>query len=115
MFSTNNLKEQVKVWSENFQLTVEHHFEAPYMEYYVLKDVNGNHVSLMKHEKIEKEGFFGMRVNVDDYDKMVDSLKKQGYVYLAGPFDFSTFLTGTFGHSTNPDAVRFVVMHHKKK
>lgn len=114
VFSSKNLEEQVSTWSKNFQLTVEHHFEAPFMEFYVLKDANGNHVSVMNHEKIEREGLFGMRVNVDDYDAMVDSLKEQGYAYLAGPFDLPSTKVGILDHPDNPNLVRYIVMHHKK-
>ena len=40
------------------------------MEYYVLVDANGNHMDLMRHNAVEDLGFFGMRLNVDDFDAM---------------------------------------------
>ena len=114
VFAGQNPEIEVKSLTENFQMKVAHHFSSEFVEYYVLKDANGNHVDVMSHNMIKEQGFFGMRVNVDDFDAMVDLLKSQGYEFSFGPFDFPASTLAVMENPNNPAAHRFVISHHKK-
>ena len=114
VFAGQNPELGVKVLTESFNLKVAHHFNSEFMEYYVLVDANGNHMDLMRHDKVENLGFFGMRLNVDDFDGMVEFLKAQGYEFAFGPFDAPSAIVGVMVNPGNPNAHRYVVSHHKK-
>ena len=114
VFAGKNPELGVKVLSESFDLKVAHHFTSDFMEYYVLVDANGNHMDLMRHNMVEDLGFFGMRLNVDDFDAMVAFLKSQGYEFAFGPFDSPAAIVGVMVNPGNPNAHRYVVSHHKK-
>lgn len=115
VFAGKNVDAVVKFLEDNFQLKVAHHFSQPFIEYYVLKDACGNHVDVMRHEEVEMRGLFGMRVNVDDFDAMVDFLKNdQGYEFSFGPFENDSVKFAVMENPSKPDAMRYIVSHHKK-
>jgi hypothetical protein len=114
VFAGKNPENGVKVLTECFNLKVAHHFSSELLEYYVLVDTNGNHMDLMRHNMVEEMGFFGMRLNVDDFDAMAEFLKAQGYVFAFGPFDVPSAIVAVMVNPTNPNAHRYVVSHHKK-
>jgi hypothetical protein len=114
VFAGKEPEKGVEVLSKSFNLEVAHHFKSDFMEYYVLKDANGNHMDLMRHNDIEALGFYGMRLNVDNLDAMVDFLKTQGYEFAFGPFDTPSSIIAVMEHPSNPNAHRYIVSHHKK-
>ena len=114
VFAGKNPELGVKILTESFDLKVAHHFTSDFMEYYVLVDANGNHMDLMRHNMVENLGFFGMRLNVDDFDAMVEFLKAQGYEFAFGPFDAPAAIVAVMVNPGNPNAHRYVVSHHKK-
>ena len=113
VFAGKNPELGVEVLKKSFNLNVAHHFNSEFMEYYVLVDANGNHMDLMRHNAVEDLGFFGMRLNVDNFDEMVDFLKGQGYEFAFGPFEAPSAIVAVMAHPTNPNAHRYVVSHHK--
>ena len=114
VFAGKNPEKGIEVLTKSFNLEVAHHFNSEIMEYYVLKDANGNHMDLMRHNMVEDLGFFGMRLNVDNFDEMVDFLKTQGYEFAFGPFEAPSAIIGVMVNPGNPNAHRYVVSHHKK-
>ena len=114
VFVDKNPDRGIEVLKKNFNLEVAHHFKSEIMEYYVLVDANGNHMDLMRHDSVESLGFFGMRLNVDDFDAMVDFLKAQGYEFAFGPFEAPSAIVGVMVNPSNPNAHSYVVSHHKK-
>ena len=114
VFAGKNPERGIEVLTKSFNLQVAHHFKSELMEYYVLKDANGNHMDLMRHNMVDDLGFFGMRLNVDDFDEMVAFLKAQGYEFAFGPFDSPSAIVAVMVNPTNPNAHRYVVSHHKK-
>ena len=114
VFAGKNPERGIEILTKSFNLVVDHHFKSEIMEYYVLKDANGNHMDLMRHNMVEDLGFFGMRLNVDNFDEMVDFLKAQGYEFAFGPFEAPSAIVGVMVNPGNPNAHRYVVSHHKK-
>ena len=114
VFAGKDPESGVKVLSECFNLTVAHHFNSELMEYYVMVDANGNHMDLMCHGMVKDLGFYGMRVNVDDFDAMVEFLKAQGYEFAFGPFESPSAIVAVMENHQKPSAHRYVVSHHKK-
>ena len=114
VFAGKDPEKGIKVLTESFDLKVAHHFKADMMEYYVLVDANGNHMDVMRHDKVEDMGFFGMRLNVDDFDAAVAFLKGLGYEFAFGPFDAPSATVAVMANPGNPAAHRYVVSHHKK-
>ena len=114
VFAGKNPELGVEVLKKSFDLKVAHHFKAEIMEYYVLVDANGNHMDLMRHDAVEDMGFFGLRLNVDDFDAMADFLKGQGYEFAFGPFEAPSAIVAVMANPNNPNAHRYVVSHHKK-
>ena len=114
VFAGSNPERGVEILTKSFNLEVAHHFTSEFMEYYVLKDANGNHMDLMRHNKVDDLGFFGMRLNVDNFDEMVGFLKAQGYEFAFGPFESPSAIVAVMVNPSNPNAHRYVVSHHKK-
>ena len=114
VFAGKDPEKGIEVLTKSFDLKVAHHFSSEILEYYVLVDANGNHMDLMRHNEVEDMGFFGMRLNVDNFDAMVEFLKGQGYEFAFGPFDAPSAIVAVMVNPTNPNAHRYVVSHHKK-
>ncbi len=61
-------------------LKIVHHFENDQFDYYVMKDQSGNSTDLIQFKNKEvKEGFYAIRINVNDFDEMKSALEKVGY------------------------------------
>ena len=113
VFAGKDLERGIEVLKKSFDLEVAHHFKSEIMEYYVLVDANGNHMDLMRHDMVEDMGFFGLRLNVDDFNVMADFLKTQGYEFAFGPFEAPSAIVAVMANPNNPSAQRYVVSHHK--
>ena len=114
VFAGKYPEKAVEVLAKSFDLKVAHHFSFEMMEYYVLVDANGNHMDVMRHDLVVDAGFFGMRLNVDDFDAAAAFLKDIGYEFTFGPFDSPSSIVAVMEKPSNPKAQRYVVSHHKK-
>ena len=114
VFAGKNPQNDVKFLTETFQLKVVHHFSSDFQEYYVLEDASGNRLDVMRHNQIDALGFYGVRVNVDNFDAMANALLDQGYEYSIGPFDTPVVTVAVMENPNNPVAHRYIVSHHKK-
>ena len=80
VFSTNRISTYLKMLEGREGLKIAHHFENEVFDYYVMKDACGNSTDLIqfKNEDV-KEGFYAMRINVNDFKTMQSALEKIGY------------------------------------
>ena len=58
-----------------------------------------------------KDGFLGMRVNVDDFDEGVSYFKTQGYEVFGTAHEIGS---SVYALLTNGDGTYLVIFHHKK-
>ena len=81
VFTTTRIQLYMKMLEGRAGLKIEHHFENDEFDYYVMKDNAGNSTDLIQFKNKEvKEGFYAIRINVNDFAEMVDALQKVGYV-----------------------------------
>ncbi len=80
VFTTTRIQLYMKMLEGKAGLKIVHHFENDEFDYYVMKDSVGNSTDLIqfKNKKV-KEGFYAIRINVNDFDEMVSALQKVGY------------------------------------
>ncbi len=81
VFTTTRIELYMKMLEGRDGLKIVHHFENEMFDYYVMKDQSGNSTDLIqfKNRKDVKEGFYAIRINVNDFDEMKAALEKVGY------------------------------------
>lgn len=78
VFYTNDLDSTLNMYKE-LGFTQKHSFEEGEMKYRVL-EINGCRVDVFSNKLHQTEdGFFGMRVNVREFDEAVEYYKDHGY------------------------------------
>ena len=80
VFTTTRIELYMKMLEGRDGLKIVHHFENETFDYYVMKDQSGNSTDLIQFKNKEvKEGFYAIRINVNDFDEMKAALEKVGY------------------------------------
>lgn len=80
VFTTTRIQLYMKMLEGRDGLKIVHHFENDEFDYYVMKDQSGNSTDLIQFKNKEvKEGFYAIRINVNDFDEMKAALEKVGY------------------------------------
>ena len=113
VFYAENLEEEARRYIEDLGFSVVHKIQVKDVEYYIL-DNGGNRIDLI-HSVLPfttiDSGFYGMRVNVDDFDEGYEYFKNQGRVQEGdvreNDSSKSVVLVGR-------DGMRIVLFHHKK-
>ncbi len=82
MYYANDLESTLKHFTEDLGFTVRHHLQqAPGPNLYVLEN-NGYRVDVfnfISDEVRQKEGFYAIRINVDDIDEAINNYQSWGY------------------------------------
>jgi len=80
VFFAEDLEAEVKRYTEDLGFTVKHKTEVKDLSYYILEN-NGNRIDVVhttiQHLPFEK-GFYGIRVNVDNFEEGMSYFKGQG-------------------------------------
>ncbi len=113
VFTTTRIQMYMKMLEGRDGLSIKHHFENDEFDYYVMKDSAGNSTDLIQFKnKDVKEGFYAIRINVNDFAEMVDALQKVGYAIKEDEIkDTETFKVGLLVSSTG--APNILLFEHK--
>ena len=88
MIFAKDLDAALKEYTEVLGFERKHTVENAILRYHVL-DLNGNRVDIFTSEneaiKNSKEGFYGMRVNVREFDEGLDYYQQKCFKVIQGP------------------------------
>lgn len=114
VFYTDDLETETRRLTEDLGFTVKHSPKIEFLDYVVLENANKRRVDLVcSHFPADnfKEGFLGMRANVDDFDEALAYFEKQGYALFGEPHDTPTSVTGLL---TRGEYDFVILFHHKR-
>lgn len=113
VFYTNDVESEIKRFTEDLGFTVKHRPKIEFLDYAVLENENRRCVDIVcSHFPADsfKEGFLGMRVNVDDFDEGVTYFRAQGYDMFGTPHETASSVTALLKRG---DGSCLVLFHHK--
>ncbi|MBR5341758.1 MAG: hypothetical protein IK151_07520 [Erysipelotrichaceae bacterium] len=114
IFYTEDIETETKRYTEELGFNVIHRPQLEMLEYVTMENENKRRVDLVcSHFPADsfKEGFLGMRVNVDDYDEGISYFKKQGYEIFGNTHETESSIHALL---TKGDGTYIVIFHHKK-
>lgn len=114
IFYTDNIEAEIKRLTEDLGFFVKHRPNIVMLDYAVLENESKNRVDLVcSHFPADsfKNGFLGMRVNVDDFDEGVSYFNKQGYTLFGERHETGSFVAALL---TRNDGTYMVLFQHKK-
>ena len=114
IFYTEDIESETRVYTEELGFTVIHRPQIEMLDYVTMENENKRRIDLVcSHFPADsfKEGFLGMRVNVDDYDEGVSYYKKQGYEVFGTAHETKSCITALLSKG---DGTYIVIFQHKK-
>ena len=113
VFSTNRMDVLLKKFEKYGALSLKHHLKNDVFDYYIMEDASGNCTDFIQFKNKEvKEGFFALRMNVNNYDRMEMLLTESGYTQSGKVIETDTAKYAHFvSAGDEPDIMLF---HHKK-
>ena len=114
IFYAEDLEAEIKRFTEDFGFSVRHEPEIEFLEYAVLENEKKRRVDIVRsHFPADsfKDGFLGMRVNVDDFDEGVSYFEAKGYSVFGSAHETET---ATAALLTNGRGSYLVIFHHKR-
>ncbi len=114
IFYAEDIEAETKRFTEDLGFTVKHRPKIEYLDYVVLENGKNRRVDLVRsHFPADsfKDGFLGMRVNVDDFDEGVSYFEAQGYTVFGTVHETESSMTALM---TKGDGTYLVIFHHKK-
>ena len=114
IFYAEDLEAEVKRFTEDLGFTVKHRPRIEMLDYVALENENKRRVDIVRSyfpADSFKDGFLGMRVNVDDFDEGVSYFNALGYSVFGTPHETDSFITALL---TNGGGSYLVLFNHKK-
>ncbi len=114
VFYTNDIEAQIKCISEDFGFEVKHRPQIKFLDYAIMENGKNRRIDIVcSHFPADhfKEGYFGMRVNVDDFDEGLSYFEEKGYSLFGEPHEVETSITGLL---TREGGAYVILFHHKK-
>ncbi|MBR1761974.1 MAG: hypothetical protein IJ731_01225 [Eubacterium sp.] len=114
IFYTEDIETETNRFINDFGFIIKHKPQIEYLDYVVLENENKRRIDLVcSHFPADsfKEGFLGMRANVDDFEAGVSYFEKQGYAIFGEAHETDSSVTALL---TKDDGTYLVVFHHKK-
>ena len=114
IFYAEDLEAETKRFTEDLGFAVKHRPQIEFLDYVVLENEKKSRVDLVcSHFPADsfKEGFLGMRVNVDDFEEGVAYFKAQGYSIFGTAHETESSITALLSRG---DGTYLVLFHHKK-
>lgn len=115
IFYAEDLEAETKRFTEDLGFTVRHRPEIEFLDYVVLENEKNRRIDLVRSyfpADSFKEGYLGMRVNVDNFDEGVAYFEAQGYYIFGTAHDTDSSVTALM---TKGDGTYLVIFHHKRK
>lgn len=114
IFYAEDIEAETKRFTEELGFTVIHRPKIELLDYVALENDKKRRVDLV-HSYFPadsfKDGFLGMRVNVDDFEEGVDYFKTQGYAIFGTAHETESFITALL---KKEDGSCLVLFHHKR-
>lgn len=114
VFHAKDIEAETKRFTEELGFKVIHKPQIEFLDYVVLENDIKNHLDLVcSHFPADsfKDGFLGMRVNVDDYDEGVSYFEAQGYAVFGTSHETESSITALM---TKGDGTYLILFHHRK-
>ena len=114
IFYAEDLEAETKRFTEDLGFAVKHRPQIEFLDYVVLENEKKSRVDLVcSHFPADsfKEGFLGMRVNVDDFEEGIAYFAAQGYAIFGTAHETESSITALLSKGAGSYLVLF---HHKK-
>ena len=114
VFYAEDIEAEIKRFTEDLGFSLKHRPRIQMLEYAALENENKRRVDIVcSHFPADsfKDGFLGMRANVDDFDEGVAYFNALGYEIFGTAHDTDSFVTALM---TKGDGTYLVVFHHKR-
>ena len=114
VFYAEDIEAEIKRFTEDLGFSLKHRPRIEMLEYAALENENKRRVDIVcSHFPADsfKDGFLGMRANVDDFDEGVAYFNALGYEIFGTAHDNDSFVTALM---TKGDGTYLVVFHHKR-
>ena len=115
IFYAEDIEAGIRRFTEDLGFTVKHRPQIEFLEYAVLENDNKRRVDVVcSHFPADsfKDGYLGMRVNVDDFDEGVAYFKALGYSIFGTVHETESAIHALL---TKGDGTYMVIFHHKKR
>ena len=115
IFYAEDIEAETRRFTEELGFAVKHKPKIELLDYVVLENEKKNRVDLVcSHFPADsfKEGFLGMRVNVDDFAEGVAYFEARGYAIFGAAHETDSSVTALL---TKGDGAYLVLFHHKKR
>lgn len=114
IFYAEDIEAEVRHFTEGLGYSVKHRPQLELLDYVVLENDKQRRVDIVRSffpADSFKDGFLGMRVNVDDFYEGVSYFKTQGYEVFGTEHEIGS---SVYALLTNGDGTYLVIFHHKK-
>ena len=114
IFYANDIEAETKRFTEDLGFTVKHRPQIEFLDYVVMENEKGRRIDLVcSHFPADsfKEGYLGMRANVDNYEEGVSYFEARGYSIFGTAHETDSSITALL---TKGDGAYLVLFHHKK-
>ena len=117
IFYAENVESETRRFTEVLGFAVKHRPKIEFLDYVVLENEKKRRVDIV-HSRFPadsfKEGFLGMRVNVDDFDEAYILLEERGFRNCMGEGNLivSPYIKGA--HMASPSGFEVMLMQHLK-
>ena len=114
VFYCEDIEAETRRFTEDFGFTLKHKPQIEFLDYAVLENKNNRRVDLVcSHFPADsfKEGFLGMRVNVDDFNEGVAYFEALGYSVFGTAHETESSVTALL---TKGDGTYLILFNHKK-
>lgn len=114
IFYAEDIEAEAKRLTEYLGFTVKHRPKIEFLDYVVLENEKHRRIDLVRsHFPADhfKEGFLGMRANVDDFEEGLACFRAQGYEVFGTAHETESSVTALL---TKGGGTYLVLFHHKK-
>ena len=114
IFYAEDIEAEVRHFTEGLGYSVKHRPQLKLLDYVILENEHHRRVDIVRsHFPADsfKDGFLGMRVNVDDFDEGVSYFESRGYSIFGTAHEIDS---SVYALLTNGDGTYLVIFHHKK-
>ena len=113
IFYTENFETEIKKFTDNLGFTVIHQPQIEFLDYAVLENENKRRVDIVRSHfpgDSFKEGYLGMRVNLDNFEEGVSFFEGQGYTIFGDVHETDASVVALL---TKGDDTYLVLFQHK--
>lgn len=115
IFYAEDIEAEIKRFTEDLGFSVKHKPKIEFLDYVVLENENKRRIDIVcSHFPADsfKEGFLGMRVNVDNFDEGISYFGALGYSVFGTVHETESSITALL---TKDDSSYLVMFHHKNR